>query len=169
MDEDIMVIDNFLPSIEFRRLKNKLISHEFPWFFFNLVDSVEDISNPSKFQFQHHFYEHCRWKSSFHPNIFEDVEIKLQPKSWLRIKANLQVRDPEAEFNTFHVDVEGCNTPYRTGILYLNTCNGQTKFEGGTVVDSVENRFISFPGHFRHTGKASTDVRRIVLNFCWFE
>ena len=54
----------------------------------------------------------------------------------------------------------------RTGVLYMNTCNGYTAFENDTQVQSVANRFVSFPAYMRHTGTTTTDEKvRVVVNF----
>ena len=52
-----------------------------------------------------------------------------------------------------------------TGILYINTCNGYTKFENGKKVKSVENTYVEFDSTLKHTGTTCTDTdRRLVLN-----
>ena len=51
-------------------------------------------------------------------------------------------------------------------ILYMNTNNGFTKFEDGTVIESVANRFVTFPNHTEHTGTTTSDSDyRLVINF----
>ena len=57
-----------------------------------------------------------------------------------------------------------------TSIFYINTNNGYTKFEDGTIVESVANRMLSFPANMKHCGTSCTDERRrIVINFNYFE
>ena len=54
----------------------------------------------------------------------------------------------------------------KTSILYMNTNNGYTKFEDGTTVESVANRFVTFPNHTEHTGTSTSDTEyRLVINF----
>ena len=67
-----------------------------------------------------------------------------------------------------HTDIQGNwgVIPYITSILYLNTNNGYTEFEDGTKVESVANRFISFPIETKHRGTSCTDKKiRVVINF----
>ena len=47
----------------------------------------------------------------------------------------------------------------------MNTNNGYTEFEDGTKVESVANRFVSFPEKMKHRGTSCTDKKtRIVIN-----
>ena len=58
---------------------------------------------------------------------------------------------------------------WTTSILYVNTNNGYTKFEDGTIVESVANRLVSFPSNMKHTGTSCTDEKtRVVINFNYF-
>ena len=73
----------------------------------------------------------------------------------------------------FHIDLSfmdhGRMSEWRTGILYLNTNNGYTLFEDGTKIESVANRFISFPSAMSHKGTTCSDEnKRIILNFNYF-
>ena len=54
-------------------------------------------------------------------------------------------------------------------IFYLNTNNGYTKFEDGTVVKSIANRLLTFPTLCKHTSSSCTDVEaRVNINFNYF-
>ena len=56
-----------------------------------------------------------------------------------------------------------------TSILYLNTNDGYTEFENGTKIESIENRLITFPLSYRHTGTTCTNNPfRVVINFNYF-
>ena len=100
----------------------------------------------------------------------------VDPISILRIKANLLTRTPNIVKNTFHVDIDNLENSsetikqWTTSIFYMNTNNGYTKFEDGTKVESVANRFISFPANLKHTGTSCTDEKtRVVINFNYFK
>ena len=59
-------------------------------------------------------------------------------------------------------------TPF-TKPIFFNTNNGYTKFEDGTIIESIANRFVSFPAELRHTGTTCTDKNtRIVINFNYY-
>ena len=65
---------------------------------------------------------------------------KLKAAAIIKIKANLNTKTQEIIEHGYHVD-----HPYssgKTSILYLNTCNGYTAFEDGTIVNSIKNRIV---------------------------
>ena len=100
---------------------------------------------------------------------------KLNPISIWRIKANLIPRTNTITNTGWHLDIGNLeNSPVKLGqwtnsIFYINTCNGYTKFEDGTVVKSIANRLITFPASNRHTSSTCTDKpQRVVINFNYF-
>ena len=57
---------------------------------------------------------------------------------------------------------------FTSAIFYLNTNNGYTKFEDGTIISSIENRLVTFPSTMLHTGTSCTDTKyRLVLNLVY--
>jgi len=84
------------------------------------------------------------------------------------MKANLYPgQNTITEHNT-HIDYEkdGKCLPNISAIYYVNTNNGYTEFKNGEIVNSVQNRLVSFPTHMSHRAMGQTDKdRRIVLNF----
>ena len=124
-------------------------------------------TNLNNLQLVHVFYDnHAPLGSSF--EILYPILEELQPAALIRIKANLVMcRDSIIESN-MHTDIiQGSTDDYmKTSIFYLNTCNGYTKFENGDEVESVANRLVTFPQHFRHCGTTCTDRPfRSVINF----
>ncbi len=124
-------------------------------------------TNLNNLQLVHVFYDnHSPLGSSF--EILHPILQKLQPAALIRIKANLVMcRDSIIE-SDMHTDIiQGSTDDYmKTSILYLNTCNGYTKFENGDVVESVANRLVTFPQYLRHCGTTCTDKPlRSVINF----
>ena len=93
----------------------------------------------------------------------------IKPKKIIKIKANLQPRTEKNIIQSFHTDFPP-EWNHKTGIFYVNTCNGYTLFSDGTKVESIENRFVEFDGSIEHTGVTCTDQpSRFVINFNWFE
>ena len=163
--------DNFLQQEEFDKIQKLMMEpSSFPWFYNNRIVFEEDVDD--KFQFIHLFYKDYSAQSLFCENLKPILEI-IQPISLWRIKANLQVRTPEIVESTFHVDIpllEENLKQWTTSIFYINTNNGYTKFEDGTIAESVANRMITFPANMKHCGTSCTDERtRIVINFNYFE
>ena len=88
----------------------------------------------------------------------------------LRIKANKTPRADTIIEHGYHIDYKEKIPPNAlTSIFYVNTNNGYTKFEDGTIIESIANRFVSFPAELRHTGTTCTDKNtRIVINFNYY-
>ena len=65
-----------------------------------------------------------------------------------------------------HVDY-----PYshKAAIFYINTCDGYTKLEDGTKIDSVANRMLLFDASKPHTPSDCTNQSvRVNINFNYF-
>ena len=79
-----------------------------------------------------------------------------------RVKANLVVRTSKNIEHGMHTD----QPKGKTGIFYINNCNGYTKFEKGEKIYSEENKYIEFNSKIKHSGASCTDEKiRIVINF----
>ena len=62
-----------------------------------------------------------------------------------------------------HKDFVNEGTKIKTGIFYLNTNDGYTKFKDGTIIKSEQNKYIEFDSELEHTRSTCTDSRyRIV-------
>ena len=162
-----LIIDNFLDNQFYQIFKNKIFKGaEFCWFFNDGIDLKGEAG--SKFQFTHTFYKNGGVLNSPCYGMLDGILNKIRPKEIYRIKANLLTKTPEIVPNSFHTDVGGNMgvIPYTTSIFYLNTNNGYTEFEDGTIVESVENRWISFSEDTKHRGTSCTDEQiRVVINF----
>ena len=158
-----LIVDNFLNQEEFDPIAD-LIVNNFQWKYDNFVDYADD---KDKFQFTHSFYKDFEIVSPFHETL-KPIWDRIRPREIYRVKANLLTRTPQIVENRFHTDnpeISGV-IPYTTSIFYLNTNNGYTEFEDGTKVESVANRFVSFPMDMKHRGTSCTDVKtRVVINF----
>ena len=87
---------------------------------------------------------------------------KLDARCLIRIKANLYPNTEILHEHSMHTDYDFSHS---AAILSLNTCNGYTKFEDGTKVESVANRLVTFPQKMKHTGTTCTDEPfRSVIN-----
>ena len=162
--------DDFLKQEDFDKIQ-KLMDEPspFPWFYADRIVFEDDVD---KFQFIHAFYDNHMPMSPFSNELDSIINI-IQPFSIVKIRAKLLTRTPEIVESTFHVDIplsEENLKQWTTSIFYINTNNGYTKFEDGTIVESVANRMLSFPANMKHCGTSCTDERRrIVINFNYFE
>jgi len=165
----IDIKDNFLPIREFEQMHSELMAWNFPWYTSKVVnDSDQNAGN--NMQFTHLFYER------YSPvddtiNILHPILRVIQPISIFKIKANIMPNQGKVIEHGFHHDVTDSEfhpikDHMKTSIFYMNTCDGYTKFEDGTVVESVANRFVTFPNHTEHTGTTTSNSDyRLVINF----
>ena len=162
--------DNFLKQEKFDKIQ-KLMGEPspFPWFYADRIVFEDDVD---KFQFIHAFYDNHMPMSPFSNELDSIINI-IQPFSIVKIRAKSLTRTPEIVESSFHVDIplsEENLKQWTTSIFYINTNNGYTKFEDGTIVESVANRMLSFPANMKHCGTSCTNERRrIVINFNYFE
>ena len=150
------IIDNFLPDNNFNHIKNIITSQYFPWCYAPTLKNVEtgEINElehkETQNQFVHLFYNFDVPVTEY----FQELKCfreKLEVKSLVRIKANLNPCIDKVLEHGYHIDLPDCTT----AVYYLNTCEGYTKFETGEVVESVENRIVIFDSNIKHTGTVS--------------
>ena len=159
-----VVIDNFLDKQSFQNLQNIMFKGNFCWNYNDAIDYSDEEGE--KFQFTHTFYN-SSGPSSQYNIILSNILNKIKPKEIFQIKANLLIKTPEIEVNSFHNDIDDLGIlPWTTSILYMNTNNGYTEFQNGAIVESKENRMVVFPAEMKHRGTSCTDKKiRVVINF----
>ena len=65
-----------------------------------------------------------------------------------------------------HIDY---SFPHKAGILSINTCDGYTKLEDGTKIDSVANRMLLFDASNPHNSSTTTNQPvRVNININYF-
>ena len=152
------IIDDFLPSDEFEKLKSVLMGEDFPWYYRNSLVERGD----KNFGLGHLFYDPFGPASAYH-NILNYTLQKLECKKIHRIKAGLNPRTLFHNENGYHTDGYDCSY---TSILYMNTNNGWTHIEGYDRVESVSNRMVIFDPNLKHTGVTCTnEKRRVMINY----
>jgi hypothetical protein len=163
------VIDNFLPQSEFDRLQNFMMSTDFDWYFNLLINHNHDEEDKTSY-FTHILYH--KMNSYWVPRIsgfyreFKIFEEMLDIKAMIRVKANLYPNTKEKVTHAPHVDYDfkhkGC-------VFSINTCNGGTILNDGTVIESIANRALLFDSSKPHSSTSCTDQKaRINLNINYF-
>ena len=170
---EIKVIDNFLNEEDFEGLK-QCFHPEFSWVFSVVLDGDDLICDQKyNYQYVHSVYIKQEPVSRYFNNVIPFL-TKLDARALVRCKVNSICREEEVVVHGFHTDINYLDHPtkfdgMKTAILYLNTNNGYTCFEEGTKVESVANRCVTFPAHYKHSGTTCTDVhRRLALNLVYF-
>ena len=155
------IINNFINEKKFKILKNKIFNMYFPWYLQEGVNKEKD----GYFQFTHVFITEEKLNSEY-MDILNLVTEKLKPKKIIRAKLNLLTKTKKIIEHGFHTDLNvNCNT----GILYINSNNGYTKFKNNKIIRSEENKFVFFKSKVEHTGTSCTDENyRVVLNLNYF-
>ena len=160
MTSEIEVIENFLPNNQFYPLKQWFIN-SCHWFYSPEVAGMGD--HPDDFMFCHMFWYPNRGIVSDHIDKITPILDKINPKAWVRIKANLTVKTDEVRVGAFHTDLGSFE--HTTSIYYINSNDGRTTFENGEEFQSVENTLITFPSRLRHAGSTPSSTKiRCVLN-----
>jgi hypothetical protein len=161
------ILDNFLSKEDFLKLKNLLLSHDFPWYFNSHKVSHQYSSSPNEynFQFTHLFYKHYTPQSSFVETINPLIK-KINPKAIVAIKANLTPITTEKIIYGYHTDYEFKG---KTGIFYVNNNNGTTLLKDVAEIESIENRLVIFDSKILHTGTSCTNEQvRCVINLNFY-
>jgi len=170
----VSIIDNFLAKEEFVALRDPIMTNHFPWFFIPFKSHPDEDQLTQPGQLIHMVYTTNIPYSQFYDPHFFPILDALHVSILSRIKINLQIRTSEPYFSPFHLDImdleKDITALVTTSILYINTNNGYTEFEDGTIVESVANRLVTFPADTKHRGVSQTDEqRRIVINFDYLE
>jgi len=178
MNKDIKIIDNFLLKNELIKLQSHILTNEFPWFYQDKVVGNEEgeKESPDNFQFVHNIYYLNKPNSSIYSQLIEPLFVRKLEKqlslgALIRIKSNLTFKTKTInEILPYHCDFpEPQFKKSFTAVYYLNTNNGYTKFEDGTKIESVENKFVIFPTYLKHTNATTSDTKiRVVIVFNFF-
>ena len=186
----MLIIDDFLPEDEFKRLHNYVMGSEFPWYYHShasaapgsyvpenaiesgaLVHSVfSKEDNSRSFALEH-----------FAPLLNKIDEHENFQADFIRIRAGMKTVKPgfsDSNYNLPHVDYR---FPHTTALLYITESDGDTFLfnEQYTGTDLTEftvkqrispkpNRLIIFNGLCYHTASnpISNEIRIIVnINF----
>jgi hypothetical protein len=165
--ENLKIINNFLTNDEYENIYSLVNDHTFPWYkdyiinpsFIN-TNSVLECEEKYNFQFIHQLYLTNEFVSKY-CIFFNPILKKLNVKKLYTMKLNLNPISDKIISHSYHTDNDlNC----RTSVYYLNTNNGFTIFENKMQVQSEQNKLISFPSSYKHTGTTSTTDHRIVLN-----
>ena len=162
------IIDNVLPIEEFDKLTKFIVFNpQFPLTIDGGVAHGPDKDNYNKdkeednrnWYASHLSYQnHVPISNSFEPiaNILLHIFNAVNLKSLLRIKTNFYPYTHEIFEHSPHKDYDfHCIA----GVLSLNTCDGFTRLEDGTKVDSVANRLLLFNSSQNHNSSTTTNAK----------
>ena len=165
----VKIIDNFLDTNLFQKVKGVIYGPDFPWYHNDCIVSTEkdDRTNLFNLQLTHTFYKEVSVRSNHFVDL-DPILIKLNPSAIVKIKANLMPKTDKIIIHQLHTDVS--RFLGKTAVFYINSNDGFTLFEDGTRVESIENRMVIFDSNQMHTGTSCTTARnRCVINFNYYE
>jgi len=159
----LKVLDNFLSVEQHAAIEATMLGDNFPWFYSPTKVKTVDPDNPYNYQFTHMIYDNYIPMSQMWPEL-DPIIRRLNAQAWLRTKANLTPRTETPYEYGMHVDIDDFHGI--TGVYYVNTNNGLTRFEDGREIKSIANRLVLFDSAIKHSGVSCTDEKvRCVINF----
>ncbi len=156
----VTTIKNFLAPELIEKIKARVFSQDFPWYFRN------NMVNNDHFWFNHSFYREGKSQSPHYEEWILPIINKLNYKILICARCNMTIKENKSYTSDLHTDYKLPNL--KTAIFYLNTCNGGTVLmidSKEKFIETEENKIIIFPGETLHRAVSQTDVdRRIVFN-----
>ena len=170
------VIDNFLPSDVLDEMQtillpqpSEFVKNQDPihWIY---TSSVVTARTKGKEDWRLFYFIHPVYRntiiSSFYEKIMPYCGELLDIKALIRIKINMYPNNETLKEHGMHFDY---SFSHKAAILSINTCDGYTKLEDGTKIDSVANRMLLFDASRPHTSTNTTNqVVRVNINFNYF-
>ena len=167
---NLEIIDNFLPAHQFNKVQQDLMSNNLPWFVNDDIvhTNLGNVASDPRHNWQlvHLFYYNPLMHSEC-ISVIEPILQHLNPLVLIKAKANINYVTETIVEHGMHIDIQdtGLKSILTTGIFYVNNNDGYTILEDGTKIESVANRFASFPADTKHSGTSCTNTnRRVVLN-----
>ena len=162
------VIDDFLDKEDFIFINNLILKEPFPWFYMDSYRETGLDKNKTNnfFYFLHMLYDNTVPNSPHYEPIIKCFFKKLKFKSLIRVKVNSYMKENSFVEHEMHTDYD---YPNNGAVFSINTCNGYTKLEDGTKINSVANRMVLFDASKPHCSTNTTDqLRRVNINFNYF-
>ena len=165
------VIDNFLDEKYFEHLANlftdnkeKMGNSLVPWYFQQGI-AYSGETEGLFFYMTHKIYDKNVPNSDWYKDFLPLLD-KLEIKSLIRIKVNLYPNTHILHEHPMHVDFPFSHS---SALLSLNTCDGYTKLNDGTKIDSIANRLLLFDAGEGHCSTTTTNVpARFNININYF-
>jgi hypothetical protein len=150
-------IENFLPDNRFKEIQELLMSANFPYFRNEWVGTPDDITLTSLLTHSL-VVDGKKTDSYWHHLIMQPIINRLSNEhriiKVIRSKINLYPYQNEHMKSAYHIDQA---EKHKVLLLSINTNNGYTEFENGTIFNAIENSAIIFDGHERHRSVSQTD------------
>jgi len=159
------VIDNFLNKKDFKKIQERLLAKDFPWYYTPNITFVDE-SKTDKYYFTHLFYYHDRPLSPS-IDILQPLFKKMDITSLYRVKGNFYPNIGKQSYNKPHKDF---SFKHKSAIFYINNNDGYTILNNGkTKIESIANRILFFDSTKNHSSTHCTnDHARVNININYF-
>jgi len=180
MDQEVIVKDNFLPSIYFERVRDLVMSHTFEWGYLDDLTFYNPDQATRTFGYYHWFVNNgaLRPDATLLADFYErNLELRSDISEVVKSRGAMITTVGDQKLHVPHVDSD---RKHVVSILYINQTDGDTvlyneKVRGNefipdnlTVMTRVSprpNRLLMFTGSHVHTGYSpSTTNRRVWVN-----
>jgi hypothetical protein len=188
----MQIYDNVLTSQTFQRIRDVVFSENFPWFYINTAYKQESEASLFGYSYFHNAMMNGKPNSPigemFELAVTSMLDAANENIDYIhRIRVGMITVTNHEVIHPAHVDFD---FPHKTGLFYLNNCDGDTlmynerydpslkssSFEqyqnlknNFTIEDRVTpraNRLVCFDGFQYHSSSTPKTVdRRIVINF----
>ena len=180
------LIDNFIPSDVFAQLTRALIppsseynvgegsigeqpTEQVPWCYSPADNVVSKGNEKGTADWRLFYLTHVVYAHTIASPLYGIIIPHLNPlgiKALIRIKINMYPNTETLKEHGMHSDHP---FSHKAAILSINTCNGYTKLEDGTKIDSVANRMLLFDPSTLHSSSTTTDQPvRVNINMNYF-
>ena len=170
-----LVIDDVLPEEEFKKLTDYIVfNNQFPLTIDGgvaLSPDKKDYDKDREEDYRNWYAAHVSYNNgvplsnSYNQiaSILTPVFSNLNVKALLKLKINFYPHTYEIFEHSQHIDYSfSC----AAALLSLNTCDGFTRLNDGTKVESVANRMVIFHGNEYHNSSTTTNAKgRYNINF----
>ena len=160
------IIDNFLPKEEHEKIYNLMFNESnFPWFYVPDISFKNKHSKSHLFYMVHLFYFNDKPNSDFFDRV-SNLLKRIKIKALIRVKANFYPNQGIKKIDEMHTDA---SYKHKAAIYSVNTNNGGTVLEDGTIVKSIANRLLLFDASKKHDSTNCTDQKaRVNININYF-
>lgn len=160
--QEIIIRDNHLPVNKLEDLEDFMLSSRFPYYY-TINIAGEDETKTDTCMFNHMLIRDNEERSDVGKMITDIIMDGISYNNILRSKVNLYLKTDNLRLHEFHKDNEDENT--KIALFSINTNNGYTEFEDGTIIKSVRNRLLLFSCKLKHRSTTTTDTRhRLNIN-----
>jgi hypothetical protein len=167
--QEITVLDNFVPKSLQDNIENLLFDGFFPYYF-DKKTNVTSSDGHDVSQFIHNFYKndsYSQWWSDVKPFFyFLESALSVKPNKVERVKANFLLPHHIRQHHPLHQDSQLDNA--FSLLYYVNDTDGDTVFQYNNSIKTVspkKGRAVFFKSTIQHAGSSPSKTPRIVINF----